>query len=411
VKTNPFYDVFFTVLMCCICAGLLTFANVQWYELIKDNENFVRKASIVDALGLLSAAEPSRKDITRAFDESVRKKVSGEMTMLEGVMEDEKAGYALDVETQGKYGPIKAVLAIAPSKTSIKAFRVYDQNETPGLGGRIGERTWQDQFVGIPLKTGEYIGVEFGKKGSAPNEVDAITGASKTMFSLKKAINGVIAQFLSGGLKLEEINFQLDAVTKGTPGYPKTFTKPPHLREEVKRAPFLSVPGVELLSLKKPATCSVDMGPIIGELEQLTDGVKTCTEFDYVELDPGPQWVQVDIEEVVNIHCIAFWHYYKNPVVYKDVIVQVADDPEFTQNVRTVFNNDHDDSSKQGKGEDTAFFGRWWGEVVDTRGPDYEGIAARCVRIWTNGGEADEPTKFVEVNIYGTPPKTVVAEK
>ena len=45
---------------------------------------------------------------------------------------------------------------------------------------------------------------------------------------------------------------------------------------------------------------------------------------------------------------ILFWHFHKTPRVYFDVIVQVADDAAFSKNVRTVFNNDHDNSSKLG---------------------------------------------------------------
>ena len=95
------------------------------------------------------------------------------------------------------------------------------------------------------------------------------------------------------------------------------------------------------------------------------------------------------------------WHYYKNPIVYNDVIVQLTDDAEFGENVRTVFNNDHDGSSGLGTGTGTAYIARWWGELVDTRGSDRGGAPARFVRVYSNDGTAGEPTRLVEIAVYG----------
>jgi hypothetical protein len=109
----------------------------------------------------------------------------------------------------------------------------------------------------------------------------------------------------------------------------------------------------------------------------------------------------VDLGRPCTIYGVCVWHYYKNPVIYNDVIVQASDDEHFTQNVRMLFNNDHDDSSGLGAGSDTAYFSRWWGELVDTRGRDYLGITARFVRVYTNGGAAGEDTRIVEIAVYG----------
>ena len=144
-----------------------------------------------------------------------------------------------------------------------------------------------------------------------------------------------------------------------------------------------------------------DDEPVIGDIDQVNDGLKKSGEFDYVEFGPGHQWVQVDLESVRTIYAIAIWHFYKNAVIYKDVIVRVADDAAFARGVRTLFNNDHDNSARLGKGADTAYYTRWWGEIVDARGPNGKGTVARYVRVYTAGGMEDEPTRFAEVAVYG----------
>ena len=399
---RPAYSIGFTVALCCICAGLLTSAHVRWKQKIEANENFAQVHALVDALGLVDA-EPDRKQVTAAFDEQVSEEKRGEMTIWEARRDDTCLGYAVPLEGRGKYGPIKGILAFTPDKQRIKALRIYEQQETPGLGGRIASEEWLQQFNQLPMVVDGNPGIIISSKLEGPNVVDAITGASKTTYSLGKLMNTLIAQFLAGGMALEPLDLQLgaDAVTRATPGYPKNLQKPPHMREEVRRPDFMVPPGTVNLALDRPVTTSMSEEPIIGMLSQIVDGVKKSGEFDYVEMDPGHQWIQIDLGAARTIFCIVVWHYYKNPVIYNDVIVQVANDEAFTENPTTLFNNDHDNSSGLGKGTDTAYFARWWGELVDARGPGKQGTPARYVRVHTNGGCAGEDTRFVEIAVYG----------
>lgn len=402
VRENPVYVIFFTVVLCAACALFLTFAKLGWHQRIVANESFERIRAIVSALGLRGAAE-GRAEIVKIYNRTVEPKQKEDLLLYEAKRDDKVTGYALDIVGRGKYGPIKGILSFTSDRTKIMDLDIYQQNETPGLGGRIGTREWLDQFRDIPLVTDDFQGIIISSSLDGPNVVDGITGASKTTYQIGKIINSAIASFLAGGRRLLPLDLGLtvDAVTRATPGYPKHMVKPPHLREESKRADFMVPPGVENLALNKPVNSSDDF-PIIGELEQLTDGVKKSGEFDFVELDLGPQWVQVDLEQETTVYAVAVWHYYKNPAVYNDVIVQASLDPTFKTGVVTLFNNDHDNSAGLGKGGDTAFFARWWAELVDARGgDDMPGTPCRYVRIYTNGGAANEDTRFVEIAVFG----------
>lgn len=396
------YAIVFTIALCAACAAVLTFANTHWQKLIAANEDFARIHAIVDALGLCKP-ESKRVVVVAAFKKNVELKPRGEMEVYEARQGKKLIGYAIDLLGRGKYGPIKGVLAIGPRSRKIKALRVYEQQETPGLGGRIASMEWLSQFSGKPLITNGVPGLIISSKVKGPNVVDAITGASKTTYSFGKMMNTMIARFLAGGIALEPLDFKLgpDAVTRATPGYPKNLQKPPHLRKEVRRPAFMVPPGTKNLAGGKPVTTSMEEEPIIGELTQIVDDVKKSGEFDFVEMDPGLQWVQIDLGAVRRLYGVLVWHYYKNPTIYNDVIVQVADDLEFSKNVRTLFNNDHDDSAGLGVGQDTAFFARWWGELVDARGESNEGTPARCVRVYTDGGCGGADTRFVEIAVYG----------
>jgi hypothetical protein len=165
------------------------------------------------------------------------------------------------------------------------------------------------------------------------------------------------------------------------------------------RGPFFVPAGTKILSLKKPVRSS-DMQPVIGELDMVNDGEKSGGDGYFIELGPGPQWVQVDLGASHALHAILAWHYHSQARVYRDVIVQVSDDKDFKKGVTTLFNNDHDNSSKLGVGKDKEYI-----EVAEGRLLDPKGAKGRYIRLSSNGNTANDLNHYVEVEVYGTPAK------
>jgi len=163
------------------------------------------------------------------------------------------------------------------------------------------------------------------------------------------------------------------------------------------RAPFYVPKGTVLLSAKKTVTSS-DMQPVIGELDMITDGEKAGGDGYFVELGPSTQWVQIDLGASRPLHAILTWHYHSQARVYRDVIVQVSDDPAFKAGVTTVFNNDHDNSSKIALGKDKEYI-----EVAEGKLLDPKGAKGRFVRFYSNGNTTNDLNHYVEVEVYGLP--------
>jgi len=165
------------------------------------------------------------------------------------------------------------------------------------------------------------------------------------------------------------------------------------------RDPFLAPAGTECISRGKPVTSSDPM-PIIGELEMITDGDKEATDGSYVELGPLKQHVTIDLGGDYNIYAVLFWHQHKQASVYYDVVVQVADDADFITNVRTLFNNDGDNSSGLGIGEDMHYVETSEGKLVDAKGEK-----ARYIRLYSGGNTQNELNQYIEVEVFGKPAK------
>ena len=165
---------------------------------------------------------------------------------------------------------------------------------------------------------------------------------------------------------------------KGTPTDP-----PPDTNVEKPtgkpRPPFLAPKGVVNVALNKKVTSS-DKAPITGTLDLATNGDKEATDNSFVELHRKTQWVQLDLEKDQTMYAIVIWHNHATPAIYRDVIVQLADDADFTQNVKTLFNNDYDNSSGLGVGTDREYFETNEGKLIDAKG-----AKARYVRFYSKG--------------------------
>jgi len=165
------------------------------------------------------------------------------------------------------------------------------------------------------------------------------------------------------------------------------------------RPAFLAPKGTKNVALGKPVS-STDEEPIIGEISMITDDDKEASDGSFVELGPFSQHITIDLGSKQNIYAIILWHFHKQPRVYFDVIVQVADDREFISNIQTIFNNDHDNSSGQGVGNDLHYVETAEGKLIDAKG-----VQGRYVRCYSNGNTNNDLNHYIEVAVYGMPVK------
>jgi hypothetical protein len=163
------------------------------------------------------------------------------------------------------------------------------------------------------------------------------------------------------------------------------------------RPDFMVPEGTTNLAKGAPVTSS-DSQPTTGDLSQITDGTKDGDEGNYVELDKGKQWVQIDLGKSANIYAILVWHYHSQARVYKDVVVQVSDDPDFIDKVQTVYNSDSTNAIGLGTGTDPAYIETYEGRLIDAKG-----VKGRYVRLYSNGNTTNENNHYIEVEVWGKP--------
>ncbi len=167
-----------------------------------------------------------------------------------------------------------------------------------------------------------------------------------------------------------------------------------------KPRPIMQVPaGLKNLAVGAKTTCS-DKNATSDVLAKLSDGDKEASDQSIFYLRKGTQWVQMDFGAPQELFALVLWHAHNSAKVYHDVIVQVADDADFIENVRTVFNNDQDNTSGLGVGTDREFFETHEGKLIDAKG-----IKARFIRFYSKGSTESALNEYTEIEVYGRPAK------
>jgi RNA polymerase sigma factor (sigma-70 family) len=189
----------------------------------------------------------------------------------------------------------------------------------------------------------------------------------------------------------------LDLPAPAFKGIPKDLLLGPNIEplSDKPRPPLMVPADVANLAPGSRITCS-DRNVSAYNLARLADGDKEASEKSIIFLRKGPQWVQMDFGTPQELFAVVIWHAHNMAKVYRDVIVQVADNPDFKAHVRTLFNNGRDNSSSHGVGTSRDYVETYEGKLINARG-----IKARYIRFYSNGSTESALNEYTEIEVYG----------
>lgn len=178
-------NILFILIIGSVCTLMLLGMRGHTYPIIAKYEKRQLKVSILQAGEVAYTAEN--------FEEVFRKNIR--------TMEKKDFAYYLtpenvnifEFEGRGLWGPIKGLVALGPDLKTLESITIIAQEETPGLGGRISETKFLDQFR--KKKLTPRLTIAMRRKASRSDEVDAITGATMTSAALIDMINEAVVAF------------------------------------------------------------------------------------------------------------------------------------------------------------------------------------------------------------------------
>lgn len=164
-----------------VLAAVFTVAD----PMIQANKEKELKESIFKVL-------PEAKDF-KMFEKELGPK--DKFVIYLGLDESRKpVGVAFKADGGGFQGNVGVMVGLSLDYLKLKNIEILDQLETPGLGDRIREAAFKDQFKGVEVQPKvEYIKY---RKPEKPNQIQAITGATISSNAVVTNINNAVAKLM-----------------------------------------------------------------------------------------------------------------------------------------------------------------------------------------------------------------------
>lgn len=192
-KKKVVYPIVFMVLVTSIFTLVLAVINNLTYDTIQEQSRIKTYSKLLYSLDI--EYEDSDESIVNAYNNYITEKNIENYTYYVAEKDGEVLGYAFEVRGNGLWGQIRSYVAFDKSFEELKGVDFISHSETPGLGGRIDERWFVDQFQGIEVsesEDGEYLVF----KPAVGGNIDSITGATQTSKSVRTMFNENIEEIL-----------------------------------------------------------------------------------------------------------------------------------------------------------------------------------------------------------------------
>ncbi len=190
---RPWYPVAFMAVLAAVFGAAVSTVAVVTRPRVEAGERARLRAHVFSAFGVEAPADA--RALEALWNERIReaRDEEGPYWVLRGP--GGAAGYAFPFEGPGFWGPISGVVAVDPAGERILGISFVRHQETPGLGGRISEGWFRDQFRGKPLEVRDGRVLEFVfRPPTGEREVEAITGATQTSTRLARFLNAFLAR-------------------------------------------------------------------------------------------------------------------------------------------------------------------------------------------------------------------------
>ncbi len=164
-----------------------------------------------------------------------------------------------------------------------------------------------------------------------------------------------------------------------------------------KRPDFMVPTGTLNLAKGKKVTAS-DSNPVTRNLDLSPMVTRPATKAHGWNSGPANNGCRSTWLKSANIYAVLLWHFHSQARVYRDVVVQVSNDPTFKSGVTTIFNNDFKGELGAGTGKDLNYVETYQGKLIDAKGAN-----GRYVRLYSNGNTTNKLNDYIEVEVWGKP--------
>jgi len=185
-KDGLLYTVIISVVFAFLFVFLLSLAYGATKGKVEENQKLIEARAYLVAAGI---EVDDDMDIEASFNSSFPN--FDTESAYQTITVNGKSVVVSPFQGNGLWGTITGVIGLTSDLKRIVGFEIVSHVETPGLGGRIDEAWFKEQFKGEYAANG--IVVKHGGSGGDTDpdngQVDGITGASRTSDSIQIIVN------------------------------------------------------------------------------------------------------------------------------------------------------------------------------------------------------------------------------
>jgi Na+-transporting NADH:ubiquinone oxidoreductase subunit C len=200
-KNSTVYVIVFMLAISAVFGVAVSIVHYSTLDMLEKNRKLHMNRTICNAF-MLEVKDRRPESYEEAVDGNIRK---GKLVSDQRTIEYFEraggggAGVGFVFISAGFWDRIAGIIAMSPDLTRIINIQFLEHKETPGLGARIEEPWFTDQFRGLEISwespVEKRIVIGPGAERGAANRVDAITGASQTSMALNRSLNNELELF------------------------------------------------------------------------------------------------------------------------------------------------------------------------------------------------------------------------
>lgn len=168
-------------------------------DILKKNERLLKNRVICRAFNLKVSGETA-DDYQKTIDENITfDQITYKGRTWDVYRQKDTGNIGFVFSGTGFWDRITGIMVLSPDFSKVVNIQILDQKETPGLGARIKDPWFTNQFKGVTIEWSKPVDkriiVGASPDPNAKNRVDAITGATQTSLALMRFLNSELELF------------------------------------------------------------------------------------------------------------------------------------------------------------------------------------------------------------------------
>lgn len=192
------YPIIFMTAVTAITVLLLALLNQSTLAKVEENQELDLRRKILYVFDMYDEGVTTDEEVSQIFDTSVEESTDSLGRQIYTLVDNgQPQAYAVPFDGPGLWGSINGYIGVDANVDTVTGIEFIEQNETPGLGGRISEAPYKEQFRGVDISnaTDTYI---INRPATGGN-VDAVTGATQTSTYVQNMLNEDLNIFVNEG--------------------------------------------------------------------------------------------------------------------------------------------------------------------------------------------------------------------